>query len=60
MKFIRKWYWLLYPSIGGVIGLLAGLQLHEDATMMAGEGAFLGLICAVWYWIRKQRRGQWY
>lgn len=58
MKFIRRYYWFLYPLVGALVG---AYLTYESGNLETGiiDGGAIGASFAIWYWIRKGRGRQW-
>lgn len=59
MKFVRGYYFLLYPLAGALLGTFIGYQMDDIETGCI-DGFILGSLAAIWYWIRRAGRyGLW-
>ncbi|MBS1993579.1 MAG: hypothetical protein JSS83_23855 [Cyanobacteria bacterium SZAS LIN-3] len=55
MRFIRGYYFLLYPVLGALVGAYLGYQMDDIETGCI-DGLVLGSLAAIWYWIRRAGR----
>lgn len=50
MRFIRKYYFLLYPVLGALVGAYLGYH-NDDVQTGIVDGLVLGSVWAIWSWI---------
>jgi hypothetical protein len=55
MKILRRSYLLLYPLLGLFVGGCIGYDMDDFWTGCI-DGATLGSLAAIWYWIRRAGR----
>ena len=53
MRFVRKWYWLLYPSVGALLGGIVMWDIDVQTGLIGG--GLLGFGQAFWYSLRRLR-----